>query len=1141
MRLNTLVALVVVCLPTLALGAPFEGAPDGFTLVAEDDCGDLDTQPHVVKGKEYVFSSSMVTGAEEDRTIVFDDDFCLLRYEKLNPDAAYKVDVVYVTESVGREQSLEANGHVVHETMALPLRESGRFVFDIPEAAYAEGRPVDLTFTKRAGGNAVVSYVRVWSDDPTPLPAKVPFWVPAGPIEKDWLRQDRLRGKPKFGEWTDPAKEIQENVLPCIDEQLSRGRSILNDLRLMEASKRQQRGLSDLEIQPTGAPESLLAESREELVAVGEQRDALLAENSTSPEAWSGVYRAARWAVRRLAFKNPLLESDGLLFVRRHHANHMHQCARRQGTQTLPGGDICILKGIGAEGEPEVVNVTGDRFASGTYSRAELSFDGQRIVFGYAPERDPEAKRIAVGYGTQSEATAELYAEHKVGQCEAFQVHEMPLDGSEAPRKLTEGPAENSDPLYLPDGRIAFMSHRPGGLVQCGDWALAYCVFTMDRDGSDPRQLTISKDGEWDPFLMDDGRIGFTRWEYVMKFWSPIQMIWSVRPDGTDPRLVYGSDLSKEYAYPLNYASSRQIPGTSKLACIGSAHHNTGAGPLCIVDLGKGANAAEGLDRITPVRFVETPDSLPHAGWYDCPLPLSENYFILSYSFSVSEADTTGYGLYLYDTYGGKELIYRDEELSAMFPVLLRPRTKPAALPELTEENPQRVAEYLIQNVHEGLDESAEGQARHVRIVETHERHIHTSPYAVQVGPDSGFETKTVLGTVPVEKDGSAYFRLPADKSVFFSVLDANYQALNTMRSVTNAQDGERLTCIGCHEGSQRAVPANQVALAALREPSEISPPPWGIQPMGYAKVVQPVLDRECISCHTGEAGGDAPDLTANRTRPYMGMPLPVSYYNLRPHVKHAPIYSYTLAPGTFGSRVSPLMELLADGHHGVELPEADWRVLAAWIDCNAPGIGDYREADKSKKAERLAAERAHLVQRRHDLADRRPDGADRRAMIADGLPEGERLVLYIDSGIDLVDEQGNAKLEEVSGSPYAFGAAPTTTEYYYDDISFDGVAIVYEVTGLSADGEYTLGFSWWDHNNAPREQSVSITTNDNRTRELMPKTALPAWLEKEEKPTEHSIALPADLLDAETVRISFTNRSESNAVVSEVWISERE
>ena len=59
-------------------------------------------------------------------------------------------------------------------------------------------------------------------------------------------------------------------------------------------------------------------------------------------------------------------------------------------------------------------------------------------------------------------------------------------------------------------------------------------MFAVNADGTGLTKLTVSKDGKWDPFLLEDGTIGFTRWEYVMKFWSPIQMIWSVRPDGTE-------------------------------------------------------------------------------------------------------------------------------------------------------------------------------------------------------------------------------------------------------------------------------------------------------------------------------------------------------------------------------------------------------------------------------------------------------------------------------------------------------------------------------------------------------------------------------------------------------------------------------
>ncbi len=1116
-------------LPAWALSAPFLGPPDGYTLVAEDDCGDPDASSHVVRGQTYVFSPSMVVGPLEDRDIIFDNEFCLLRYEGLNPRAAYRVDVVYVSEVAGsRKQTLEANGLLVHDTLDIPGREPGRFLFELPREAYANGQPLELKLIRQGGANAVVSYVRIWSSDPRPLPGKQALWLPNGPIEKDWLKQDRLRGRPRFTEWADPAAEIRDNVVPCINEQLGRGRRMLSDF---------DRGLTtELASSrvPLSVPEvaSQLAASRAELAAVAERRDALLAEGNLAPEPWLAVYREARWAVRRLAFKNPLLACDGLLFVRRHHAHTMHQCARRLGSFTLPGGDVCLLKELRADGQAEVVRLTEGLFPRGTFGRPDLSFDGTRVVFGFAPERETGESRM--DYGGISELTAPLYAEHRAGPCREFQVWEMGVSGDPAPRRLTEGPSENSDPLYLPDGRIAFMSHRPGGLVQCGDWALAYCVFTMNPDGTDVRQITVSKDGEWDPFLLADGSIGFTRWEYVMKFWAPIQMLWSVRPDGTDPRLIYGSELSKTYPYPLNYASARPVPGTSKLACIGSAHHNTGAGPLCLVDLAIGPNDAEGLQRVTPVRYVETSDQQPDAGWYDCPYPLSENYYLLSYSFSPNETETTSYGLYLFDVYGGKELIYRDEELSALFPVPLRPRERPGAMPALTDEVAGGFGEFLMQDVHEGLAPEMRGQAKYLQIVETHERHIHTSPYAVEVGPDSGFETKTVLGTVPVESDGSAAFRVPAGKSVFFSVLDAHYQALHTMRSVTNLQAGERTACVGCHESNRRATPVNRPTLAMLRQPSDIEPPPWGVQPMEFQAVVQPALDRECIRCHDGSSEDrHAFDLTDRQTRPWMGVPLPVSYYNLREHVRHAPMFQYFLSPGSFGSRVSPVMQLLAAGHYDVQLDPGDRRRLCAWIDCNAPGIGDYEAASYAARDRRRQEERAALAQARGDSIE------VRRKALVDGLPAGERLACYLDCGPRLEDgEAGGSAIREVAGSPYRYGAGPDIAEPWYDDITFGGREVVFELSGLQPDRRYQLGFSWWDHNNAGREHSVTLVEPTGARHVLLGRTRLPAWADKHQKPEERVVPLPPV---GGPCRLLFTNEAETgNAVVSEVWLIEQ-
>ncbi len=915
----TAAILVFSCISVSA--EPFREAPEGYTIVAEDDCGSLERSVRVVRGKDYVFPESMVSSATEYQDIIFDEQFCLLRYKKLNPQAAYKVDVVYVTQQGGeRVQRLEADGHVLHDAMPLPVTTPGRFLFDLPSEAYADGQ-VELKAVNVKGANAVICYLRIWSTDPKRLPGSGTFWIPKGPIEKDWVRQDRMRGKPRFVEWEDPAAEVSQSVAPCIEEQLQRGGKILADLRRMDA------------------PE--LAAHVAAMHEVSAQRDRLLSENNVDPQAWLKVYLDARWAVRRLAFANPLLDCDGLLFVRRHHPHAMHQCARRLGAFTYPGGEICVLDEMRADGQGSVRSLSAGKFPEGTFGRPDLSFDGKRIVFGYAEKREGEAAKL--GYGNITQLKAADYATHQIGPCHEFQCFEMALSGDSQPRQFTYGPFENADPLYLADGRIAFLSHSPGGLVQCGDWAIAYCLFTMNPDGSDMKQITVSKDGEWDPFLLEDGTIGFTRWEYVMKFWSPIQMLWSVRPDGTNPRMIYGSDLSRQYAYPLNYAAPRVIPGTGKIVCIGSAHHNTGAGPVCIVDMDIGPNVAEGLKRITPVRFFETPENLPHAGWYDCPYPLSENYFLVSYTFSANETDTRGYALYLLDTYGGKELIYRDDKLSALFPIPIQPRSRPGAMVEVAAEE-DSFGEFMIQDVHEGLAEADRGKARYLQVVEAHERHVHTLHWAMEVGPDSGFETKTVLGTVPIESDGSAYFRVAAGKSVFFSVLDENHRALHTMRSVTNVQPNERTACIGCHEPMRQA-PANRPALAAMRPPSSIEPPPWGAVPMDYEALVQPMLDKHCIGCHDGStAEGKSFDLSKQTRQDFMSSQIPQSYHNLRKYVRHAPIFTYHLSPGTFGSRVSRLPDILAKGHYEVKLSPAEQWLITAWIDCNAPYVGDFQE-----------------------------------------------------------------------------------------------------------------------------------------------------------------------------------------------------
>ena len=948
---------VVACLfiTRLSMAAEVTGdqPPDGYHLVAEDNCGTED-QTHVVAGTSWLYPIDMVEAAGEHRAIVFDNQVCVFWYLNPNPKASYKVDVIYV-DNGGRVQRLEANGHQLHDRMELPVRRPRRFLFDVPKAAYAKGEKLELKFIRVAGANAIVSYVRVWSTDPTPLGAPaaedraayrppppppprqpMPLWQLDDPVQRDWLLQDELALRPLDEGWETPAAVVQSRVVPAVEKHLERGRAIAADLRLDGVE---------------------LDEDLEALAEIRRKRDILVKEGSFSPEAWNVVYCGVRQVARQMALKHPQLhEAEGLLFVRRHHAHFNHQCARRRSRYSRLGGEICLLKEVRAEMDGPVVSLTEDKFPEGLFGRPELSFDAKRIVFGFA----------AAEITDLDEPIAETLAgQDSIGNGTHFQVWEMALDGRSPARSVTRGTSrreESTDPIYLPDGRIAFMSPRAGGMVQCGDWAWADCMFTVNADGSGLRQITRAKEGEWDPSLMDDGSIMFTRWEYVMRFWRPTQLIWGVRPDGTYPR-VLGGYLTGE----RNYARCRQIPGTSKLVCVESHHHNDGSGNILVVDLRYGRDTARGERRIVP-------------GACDCPYPIDENYFLISHdprgTGAIDRRTAGQMGIYLADVHGGLELIYRDAELSAMYPTLVRSRPVPPQTPPIPHQMQEPFGQFVVQDVYRGLPESMRGKARHLRIVEAHERHVHTSPCNIWVGM-GGFETKTVLGCVPIEPDGSAYFRLPARKAVFFSVLDEDYRALHTMRMTTYVKPGETTGCVGCHEPMARAPIIGAGMQAARREASRIEPPPWGVQAFGFPKLVQPILDAHCTRCHDGAEGTEAQrksfDLTAGSSQGESFTPniwtayandyekhyTFRSYWKLLPHVAYTDIHQYHTPPGSWGSRVSPLVKLLAKGHEEVTLSPAQWRTLCAWIDCNVPYLDDYRKFAVDPKIRQASAAEA--------------------------------------------------------------------------------------------------------------------------------------------------------------------------------------
>ncbi len=746
-----------------------------------------------------------------------------------------------------------------------------------------------------------------------PLCAAGPSEATRAQIQADWARQEKVTWGREAGSG------------PAVGAMLKRGALMIADMRTL------------------GVEDATLKQAQDVLSQI---QAAFAKKIRRTPAQWLALYNQGRWAIRTLALSNPRLDFNQILFVRRHWPRDNHQCSHRVGEPQIPGANLCILTGLGPDGKVKPL-LTGD-YAAGGIGRPDLSFDANRIVFPFARKRPK-----ATNYGSGQPGV-------RGGTCFMYDLYEIGVDGKGL-RQLTDAPeSEDTEPCYLPGGRIAFTSSRSDYYVQCGDWALVCGIFTMNSDGKDIRKVTEPQDGEFYPVMLENGRIMYTRWDYVMKPYNMIQQLWSVNPDGRRSELIYG-DWYTFSKGPIAMFEARQIPGTSKVIATGGAHHNTCVGPIMIADLNQNRGGPSGMSRVTPE--VEYPEivsearrSQPH-GWYASPYPLSEQHYLCSFSFEKDNASKAGYGLYLMDVHGNKELIYRDAKMSCYAPIPLRPRKAPKQIADLVAGVPHdKPGTLLISDIYQGLDGVKRGAAKYLRVLQAHRKTKRSTPQRMDVGVSSGWDCRTVLGTVPIEADGSVHFQVPPHKLLFFEVLDKDYLEIQRMRNYLNLKPGEANGCVGCHEKPNEAVPNTKI-LAMGKRPSPITPPPWGAGPMHFRTVVQPVLDKHCVRCHTDAEkkpfdlrGGKwvvAPT-SYDRDQGPQHM-VTSSFLNLIKYVSYIRVGAYEgsttpLKPYATGSSQSKLMKMLAKGHSKVKLSSAEWRAFAAWIDCNAPFYGDHSD-----------------------------------------------------------------------------------------------------------------------------------------------------------------------------------------------------
>ena len=941
-------------------------------------------------------------------------------------------------------------------------------------------------------------------------------------IEEDWQRQEKV------------TRRIEANSPTSLDGIIMRGRMMCAD---MEA-----RGGS-----------ASIKTAREKLESICAARDKLVADKSPAGDAWLKLYLELRWTIRTLAFSNPRLDFDSLVFVKRRWPSYNHQCSHRVGEAQSGGANMSILKGLNPDGL--VRDLLDADHARGGVGRPDLSFDGKQLVFPYAEPRTEG--NMNYGFGVPGV---------RGGKCLMYDIWTINVDGTDLKNLTTTPDSEDTEPCYLPGGRIAFTSSRSGRLVQCGNWALVCGIYSMQADGSDVRQVTEPKEGEFYPSMLADGRIMYTRWDYVMKGYNVIQQLWVVNPDGTKAQLYYGD----WYAFsrgPITLFEARQVPGSGKIIATGSAHHNSGVGPLMIVDPAGNRGTLDSMINVTPEvdypeagamwNEVEQPEltykALPNTGWYASPWPISEKHFLCVYSFDADNASAFGYGIYLQDVHGNKELVYRGSDFSCYAPTPLKPRPLPRELPDSVKgRDPQAPGTLIVTDIYKGLTGVKRGEVKFIRVLETYPKLFETTPQRVDMGVNCGWDARGVLGTVPVEEDGSACFVAPSNRQLFLEALDKDHLEIRRMRNFMNLMPGEIVGCVGCHESySSVAKPAATEGLMALkRAPSKITPPAWGTAGLGFPRVVQPVLDRQCVKCHDGEQGKEKSfDLRGLKLvkapaphDPDQGAQHLVSdsFLKLLEYVSYVRVGGYhgpKLPLKTFqvGSHESRLMQVLAKGHYGVQLAADDWQALACWIDCNAPFYGDWENiiVGPAKCADVLRqltdGDKAIIDARVRQLNSRSKANGRLVGYLAGGLQSNSEL----DKKITLSQVQGQGwtcpEMQKVENLP------PTQRV-----LTFDNDALKFIVRGLNPSRRYSLGVTWWDYNNAQRIQSIwGKGRKDAKILKLLDPTVLPNHSVAGQLPGTVTIELPAELSKQGEISLTIQKEGGANVVISEMWLEE--
>ncbi|MDR3196924.1 MAG: hypothetical protein LBU34_03555 [Planctomycetaceae bacterium] len=578
-----------------------------------------------------------------------------------------------------------------------------------------------------------------------------------------------------------------------------------------------------------------------------------------------------------------------------------------------------------------------------------VHYDGNKILFSYKPA------------GT-------MY----------FHLYEMDLSNKNKIRQITNDEFDDIEPTYTPDDKIIFVSTRAKRWVNC--WLTQVAIlYGCNSDGSNIHALSGNIEQDNTPWFLPNGQVLYMRWEYVDRSQVHYHHLWTMNPDGTKQMVFFGNMHPGEV-----YIDAKPIPNSDKIVASFSHGHGTveHAGGVGIID------PRNGPDDLKKARQITV------ASNYRDPWAFSENCFMAAQNDKIELIDADGETQTLFQipddwkkhVNAGKIIRPITEVRTSLSPLFVhepRPlikRERERTLGKQTDDS-QETGELTLIDVYQGRNMNGvkRGEIKKLLILETLPMPIHYTGGMEPMTYGGSFTLERVVGTVPVDPDGSARFKLPAKRAFFFVALDENNSAVKRMQSFLTVMPGEATACVGCHEERTTTPLQMRKMPTAMSRPAspitEIAKPVNRFSPkntadkvvtdktanenvipdvIDYPRDIQPIWDKHCVECHSPEKREGHFNLTGNRGPMYS-----ISYSNImaRTHSaldnqrygketlvadgRNRPLGNYP--PRTLGSGASAIYtKYCQQEHYGVNFSEHEKMLVILWLETGATYIGTY-------------------------------------------------------------------------------------------------------------------------------------------------------------------------------------------------------